>query len=154
MSSVQSLPNAGTWNRPENGTPTLRGTDDRERLNAVSGEASVLIGGGSADQLVGAKGANTFKYEHATDSLSNEPDTIFNFNPKEDEIDVAGVLKNNNITAINIQDEPPKNIGDVQFTHNPFRVSTLTIKVTPEGPNFSVRVDNVKLLPQHVNFFN
>lgn len=154
MSSIQSLPNAGTWNWAHNSLPTLRGTDGREQLNAVSGQASVLVGGGGGDQLVGAKGANTFRYEHATDSLSDEPDMIFNFNPKEDEIDVADMLKENNIAAINIQDESPKNVGDVQIKHDPFGVSTLTIKVSSEGPDFSVRVDNVKLLPKHVNFFN
>jgi len=43
--------------------------------------------------------------------------------------------------------------GDVQLTHE-FGVSTLNIKVNPEGPNFSVRVDGVHLLPQHINFFH
>lgn len=154
MSSVQSLPLINNWTYPENGRPTLRGTDNRERLEAKPGEDSVLIGGGGGDQLVGAKGANTFKYEKASDSPSNDPDTIFNFNPKQDEIDLSDALKENGITAIHIQDEPPKEVGDVQITHNPFGVSTLTIKLTHEGPLFSVRVDNVKLLPKHINFFN
>ena len=154
MSSVQSLPTGGTWNRPENGLPELRGTEGRERLEAQSGEDSVLVGGGSGDQLVGAKGANTFKFEQPTDSLSNDPDTIFNFNPKQDEIDVSEMLKRQGMTAINIQDEPPQNIGDVQVKHDAFGGSTLTIKVNAEGPNFLVRVDSTKLLPAHIKFFN
>lgn len=153
MSSIQSLPPGGTWTQPENSPPVLRGTDQRERLEANRGEASVLIGGGAADQLVGRQGENTFKYEKSTDSLSNDPDTILNFNPKEDEIDVSLVLKDHNISAINIQPGPPVDVGDVQLSHE-FGVSTLNIKVTPEGPNFSVRVDGVNLLPEHINFFH
>ncbi|WP_026137116.1 M10 family metallopeptidase C-terminal domain-containing protein [Pseudomonas sp. CBZ-4] len=153
MSSVQSLPPANNWTHPENSLPVLRGTDDRERLEANPGQDSVLIGGGAGDQLVGAKGANTFKYEKASDSLSDDPDTIFNFNPKQDEIDLSEALKENGITAIHIQDEAPKEVGDVQITHNPFGVSTLTMKLTPEGPLFSIRVDNVKLLPEHIKFY-
>ena len=153
MSSIQSLPTGGTWTHPENSPPTLRGTDQRERLEARRGEPSVLISGGGGDQLVGRQGENTFKYEKSTDSLSDDPDTLLNFNPKEDEIDVSGVLKDNNISAINIQSGPPVEVGDVQLTHE-FGVSTLNIKVNPEGPNFSVRVDGVHLLPQHINFFH
>lgn len=152
MSSIQSLPTGGTWTQPENSPPTLRGTDQRECLEAKRGEPSVLVGGGGADQLVGRQGENTFKYEKSTDSLGDDPDTILNFNPKEDEIDVSGVLKENNISAINIQTGPPVDVGDVQLTHE-FGVSTLNIKVNPEGPNFSVRVDGVNLLPEHINFF-
>ena len=153
MSSIQTLPTGGTWTHPENSPPILRGTDQRERLEAKRGEPSVIIGGGGADQLVGRQGENTFKYEKSTDSLSDDPDTILNFNPKEDEIDVSGVLKDNKISAINIQSGPPVDVGDVQLTHE-FGVSTLNIKVNPEGPNFSVRVDGVNLLPQHINFFH
>jgi hypothetical protein len=153
MSSIESLPTGGTWTHPENSPPTLRGTDQRERLEARRSEPSVLIGGGGADQLVGRQGENTFKYEKSTDSLSDDPDTILNFNPKEDEVDVSGVLKDNNISAINIQSGPPVEVGDVQLTHE-FGVSTLNIKVNPEEPNFSVRVDGVHLLPQHINFFH
>lgn len=154
MSSVQSLPLINNWTHPENSPPVLRGTDNRERLEAKPGKDSVLIGGGGGDQLVGAKGANTFKYEKASDSPSNDPDTIFNFNPKQDEIDVSEVLKENGITAIHIQDAPPKEVGDVQISHNMFGVSTLSVKLTPEGPLFAIRVDNVKLLPGHINFYN
>ena len=153
MSSIQSLPPGGTWTQPENGPPTLRGTDQRETLEAKRGEASVLIGGGGADQLVGRAGENTFKYEKSTDSLSDDPDTILNFNPKEDVIDVSDVLKDHAVSAINIQQRPPEEVGDVQLTYE-FGVSTLNIKVTPDGPNFSVRVDAVELLPQHINFFS
>ncbi|AZE55244.1 extracellular metalloproteinase, serralysin family, putative [Pseudomonas synxantha] len=153
MSSIQSLPTGGTWTQPEDGHPVLRGTDQRERLEARRGEPSVLIGGGGADQLVGRQGENTFKYEQSTDSLSDDPDTILNFNPKEDEIDVSWVLKDHNISAINIQSGPPVDVGDVQLSHE-FGVSTLNIKVAPEGPNFSVRVDGVNLLPEHINFFH
>lgn len=154
MSSVQFLKDGGNWTYPENSLPVLRGTDNRERLEANPGQDSVLVGGGGGDHLVGAKGANTFKYEKASDSLSNEPDTIFNFNPKQDEIDLSEVLQENGITAIHIQDERPRQVGDVQITHSAFGVSTLNIKVTPEGPLFSVRVDNVKLLPEHISFYS
>lgn len=154
MSSVQSFPLINNWTHPENSLPVLRGTDNRERLEAKPGEDSILIGGGGADQLVGAKGANTFKYEKASDSPSNDPDTIFNFNPKQDEIDLSEVMKEKGVTAIHIQDELPKEVGDVQITHNPFGVSTLNVKLTPEGPLFSVRVDNVKLLPEHIKFYS
>ncbi|MRJ23769.1 hypothetical protein FRT60_26130 [Pseudomonas haemolytica] len=153
MSSIQTLPTGGTWTYPENSPPTLRGTDQRERLEANRGEPSVLIGGGGADQLVGRQGENKFKYEKSTDSLSDDPDIILNFNPKEDEIDVSSVLKDSNIAAINIQPGPPVDVGDVQLTHE-FGVSTLNIKVSAQGPNFSVRVDGVNLLPEHINFFH
>ena len=153
MSSIQNLPTGGTWTYPENSSPTLRGTDQRERLEAHRSEPSVLVGGGGADQLVGRQGANTFKYEKSTDSLSDDPDTILNVTPKEDEIDVSSLLKDNNISAINIQPGAPVDVGDVQLSHE-FGVSTLTIKVSPEGPNFSVRVDGVNLLPEHINFFH
>ncbi|EIK73675.1 hypothetical protein PseBG33_2911 [Pseudomonas synxantha BG33R] len=148
MSSIESLPIGGTWTQSE-----LRGTDQRERLEARRGEPSVLVGGAGGDQLVGRQGANTFKYEKSTDSLSDDPDTILNFNPKEDEIDVSLMLKDHAISAINIQPGPPVEVGDVQLSHA-FGVSTLTIKVNAEGPDFSVRVDGVNLLPQHINFFH
>lgn len=154
MSSVQRLPAGGTWTYPENSLPSLGGTDAREELKAKRGEDSVLIGRGGADQLWGAPGKNFFTYERLTDSLSDDPDTIFNFNPKEDDIDVSEVLKQHKIVAINIQDSTPQKVGDVQLIHDGVGVSTLTIKVTPEGPNFSIRVDSVKLLPKHINFFN
>lgn len=173
MSSVQSLPIGGTWTTPENSYPELRGTAAAERLDASSGDTArtagdngsgndvifgagtnIIVGGGGADQLVGSKAVNIFKYENATDSLSNAPDTIFNFDPRKDTIDVSDMLKKGDITAIHIQNEPPKEVGDVQIVHSDFGVSTLNMKVTPEGPLFSVRVDNVKLLPEHINFFN
>jgi hypothetical protein len=154
MSSVQSLPPVDNWTYPENSRPVLRGTDGRERLEAKPGEDSILVGGGGGDQLLGAKGANTFKYEKASDSLSNDPDTILNFNPKQDQIDLSGVLKENGITAIHIQQKLPKEVGDVQITHNAFGVSTLNMKLTPGGPLFSIRVDNVKLMPEHINFYS
>lgn len=182
MSSVQSLPVGGTWTTPENGVPELRGTDASEQLRASSGPTgegggsvingrdhgngqgsdtiigrskTIIIGGGGADQLVGSEASNVFKYENATDSLSNAPDTIFNFNPKYDEIDVSEMLKKSNVTAIHLQNEPPKEVGDVQIVHNNLLgYSTLAIKTASDGPLFFVRVDNVKLLPEHINFFN
>jgi len=154
MSSVQSLPNSGTWTRPENSLPVLRGTDARERLNARPDEASVLVGGGGSDQLVGARGANTFKYEHFTDSTSNDPDTIFNFNPREDKVDLSDMVKNNKIKIIHIRPRAPAEVGDVQLKHSPFGWSTLDMKVNAQGPNFSIRIDNVKLLADHVKFFS
>jgi len=70
MSSIESLPTGGTWTHPENSPPTLRGTDQRERLEAKRGERSVLIGGGGPDQLVGRQGENIFKYEKAPTRLA------------------------------------------------------------------------------------
>ncbi|UII69027.1 M10 family metallopeptidase C-terminal domain-containing protein [Pseudomonas sp. HN11] len=149
MSSVQSLPNAATWNRSENGVPTIRGTDNHERLNAVPDVDPVLLGG-DGDHLIGEKEENIFRFEHPSYTTT----TLFDFNPKAEEIDVADLLKNYNITAIHIQDKYPKNVGDVQFSYDTSGVSTLTIKVSDEGPDFVLHVDNFKLLPQHVNFFN
>jgi len=153
MSSVQTLPAINHWTYPENSRPVLRGTDSRERLEAQRGKDSTLIGGGGGDQLVGAPGANTFKYEKASDSLSNDSDILFNFNPKQDNIDLSEMVKNSGIKIVHVRVGPPKQVGDVQISHSPFGYSTLNMKLTEEGPNFAIRVDNVKLLPAHVKFW-
>ena len=154
MTTYAPLPIGGTWTSPVSHTPVLRGENRAERLVAVPGEASVLIGRGGADHLWGAWGANTFKYEKLSDSSGTNEDVIFNFDPGEDKIDVSKLLKKYRVKEVRIQDEPPEKIGDVQITHSPFGDSRLTIKVRPHGPDFSVRVDAMKLLPEHIDFFS
>lgn len=153
MALVQSFPTINHWTYPENSRPVLRGTDSRERLEAQRGKDSTLIGGGGSDQLVGAPGANTFKYEKASDSLSNDSDIIFNFNPKQDRIDLSEMVKDSGIKIVHVRIGPPQQVGDAHISHSPFGFSTLTMKLTEKGPLFAIRVDDVKLLPAHVKFW-
>ena len=154
MTTYAPLPIGGTWTSPASHTPVLRGGNRAERLVAGPGEGSGLNGRGGAGQLWGALGANTFKDEKRSDSSGTNEDVIFNFDPGEDKIDVSKLLKKYRVKAVRSQDEPPEKIGDVQITHSPFGDSRLTIKVRPHGPDFSVRVDAMKLLPEHIDFFS
>ncbi|NWC92492.1 MULTISPECIES: M10 family metallopeptidase C-terminal domain-containing protein [unclassified Pseudomonas] len=155
---VESLPVGGTWTYPEPSStarPTLRGTDASERLEANRGQDSVIIGGGGGDQLVGHVGRNSFKYEKPTDSLASDPDRIFNFNPKDDRLDLSKMLKKLNITQIKRTEGPPQQVGDMQLTYlRPQEVGVLTIKVTPEGEHFAVHVDGVHLTEKNIKLFN
>ena len=157
MSSVGPLPSGGTWTTPSEpgkGRPTLRGTDAAERLEAKRGENSTIIGGGGGDQLVGNVGRNSFKYEQATDSLASDPDRIFNFNPKDDKIDLSKMLKAQGIKEIRMTEGLPEQVGDVQITYKrPEVVGVLTMKLTPEGENFVVFVDGVHLSENNIRFF-
>ena len=157
MSSVGPLPLGGTLtypSEPGKGRPTLRGTDAPERLEAKRGESSTLIGGGGGDQLVGNVGRNNFKYEQPTDSLASDPDRIFNFNPKDDKIDLSKMLKGQGITEIRMTEGAPEQVGDVQLTYKrPEEVGVLMMKLTPEGENFVVFVDGVNLTEKNIKFF-
>lgn len=155
---VESLPAGGTWTYPEppsTARPTLRGTDASERLEAIRGQDSVIIGGGGGDQLVASVGRNSFKYEKPTDSLASDADRITNFNPKDDRIDVSRMLKKLNITEVKLTEGPPQQVGDMQLAYlRPQEIGVLTIKVTPEGENFAVHIDGVHLTEKNIKLFN
>ncbi|WP_248750756.1 M10 family metallopeptidase C-terminal domain-containing protein [Pseudomonas sp. MWU15-20650] len=158
MSSIESLPVGGTWTYPappSTARPTLRGTDQSERLEAVRGQDSVIIGGGGGDQLVGSVGRNSFKYENGSDSVASNPDRILNFNPKHDRIDVSKMLKHSKITDIKRTDGPPQQVGDMQLTYlRPEEVGVLKIKLEPKGEDFTVYVDGVHLTEKNIKLFN
>ncbi|UFH51105.1 M10 family metallopeptidase C-terminal domain-containing protein [Pseudomonas sp. KNUC1026] len=63
-------------------------------INGVSGN-DIIVGGAGADILTGGKGADVFRYEAITDSYrtatSSLSDTITDFNPSADKIDLAGL---------------------------------------------------------------
>jgi hypothetical protein len=155
MTSYASLPSGGTWTFPRHSPPVLRGTNRAEQLQAKPGEDSILIGRGGGDQLVGAKGVNIFKFEKLRDSSIRDQDIIFNFNPKEDKIDVSQLLKRHKVKMVRFRDDKPKEVGDVQLIRRPaLQASTLNIKVSPTGPDFSVRIDSALLSHSNIKFFN
>ncbi|WP_330211678.1 M10 family metallopeptidase C-terminal domain-containing protein [Pseudomonas sp. AM4(2022)] len=66
--------------------------------------ANRLKGGGGADRLSGGGGADTFVYDHANDSTPDNPDVILDFESGADKIDVSGVLKRANLSALKFVD--------------------------------------------------
>lgn len=70
----------------------------------LSGEAGndILVGGGGYDTLVGGDGADSFAFNSTNDSPWNfdDPtlyDTIYNFNPATDIIDLSGIDANEDV---------------------------------------------------------
>lgn len=148
---VQRLPDGGTWTRTAT-TATLHGTGKAETLEAVRGEPSTIIGRGKGDHLIGHVGPNVFKYLKPTDSLASDPDRIFNFSIRDDIIDLSSMLARLSIKA-NVVKHQPKKVGEVQFTHqHPQGVGVLTMKLTPNGENFTILVHDVELTSAHVKF--
>lgn len=59
-----------------------------------------LTGGGGGDQMRGGDGADTFVYNHASDSTPDNPDTLMDFTSGTDKIDVVGAMKNANTPTL------------------------------------------------------
>lgn len=86
---------ASAWNdvlRGKGGEDVLAG---QGRADTVSGGrgADTVLGGGGADLLTGGRGADTFVLTSATDSgLRRRADTITDFTPGRDQVDLAEVM--------------------------------------------------------------
>ncbi len=87
-----------------NGDDRLEGGAGRDRLEGGNGSDRILggrgsdliIGGGGSDRLTGNGGRDVFAIENLTDGV----DTITDFNPTEDVIDVSGILRSPQFAAV------------------------------------------------------
>ena len=66
---------------------TIRGTSGRDSIVGTSGD-DIIVGGAGADDLQGGAGINVFAYE----SLRDAGDTIGDFVPGKDRIDLSALL--------------------------------------------------------------
>ncbi|BCW90364.1 hypothetical protein sos41_35320 [Alphaproteobacteria bacterium SO-S41] len=73
------------------GIENLIGSSNADTLIGDSG-ANMLTGGGGADVLTGGGGIDAFRYTSATDSTASATDTITDFQPFIDKLDLRGVL--------------------------------------------------------------
>jgi uncharacterized protein len=105
----------GLWKR-------VSGTSGRDVLVGSAGD-DILIGGAAADTLSGAGGVNLFQY----DSVRDAGDTITDFQPGRDQIDLRGLL-----ASIGWSGNDPVAEGLVRLTSD--ASGRAVIQVDADGP--------------------
>jgi Ca2+-binding RTX toxin-like protein len=78
-----------------NGANALSGFAGSDSLTGLGGN-DVLFGGAGQDFLSGGAGADTYLYTAASDSEAGGADTILDFSPGSDRIDLSGIDANSN----------------------------------------------------------
>jgi Ca2+-binding RTX toxin-like protein len=97
-----------------NGANALSGFAGSDSLTGLDGN-DVLFGGAGQDFLSGGAGADTYLYTAASDSQAGSADTILDFTPGSDRIDLSGIDANSN----NGTEEAFTAIGSGAFTGKP-----------------------------------
>jgi Ca2+-binding RTX toxin-like protein len=72
------------------GSLSLLGGAGNDTLTGGSG-ADMIMAGGGRDRLAGGSGADTFRYDSASDSTAAAPDSILDFLPGSDRIDLGRI---------------------------------------------------------------
>jgi hypothetical protein len=72
------------------GSTTLNGAGQFVHLFGSASE-TVFVGGAGTQYMTGGTGANIFKYLAISDSIATHPDTIGNFDPAKDVIDLSAI---------------------------------------------------------------
>jgi Ca2+-binding RTX toxin-like protein len=95
------------------GDDALHGGGGRDRLEGGKGD-DVLSGDGGRDRLIGGAGADTFLFDRTGDSgtTAGSRDTIADFDPTEDIIDLSGI----DAREASQRDNAFSFIGDTAFT--------------------------------------
>jgi hypothetical protein len=87
---------------PTRWTQTYWGTNQQDVLTGRSTTRNTFKGGGGSDLLVGGTGVNVFEYGFSTDGgVSKSGDTILNFTPGKDKIDIKNLLRQAKYQGIN-----------------------------------------------------
>lgn len=76
------------------GNDQLLGGQGNDRLLGQSGQ-DILIGGAGSDRLTGGKHRDMFMFQHLDDAI----DTITDFNPQQDLIDLRGIFQTNEFAS-------------------------------------------------------
>lgn len=77
-----------------------------------------LTGGGGGDRMRGGGGANTFVYNHASDSSPGNPDEIMDFTSGTDTIDVSQALRNAGLSALSFVSNWSGKAGEAILSYN------------------------------------
>lgn len=80
------------------GNDTLLGEDGNDRLIGGAGQ-DMLVGGAGRDTLMGGADADRFVFRLASDSVGTQRDTITDFRPGADLIDLAAIDANGSVTG-------------------------------------------------------
>ena len=104
------------------GNDTLTGNEGNNRLT----------GGRGADKLFGGAGADTFVYQRASDSTAQKPDIIQDFQSGIDKIDLAGVLQEAGLKALNFSERLSGKAGDAVLGQDP-KTGRFTLAVDTTG---------------------
>jgi Ca2+-binding RTX toxin-like protein len=89
-----------------NGADIIFGGSGNDTITG-SNEDDILIGGFGADNLTGSNGSDTFVFLSTNDSRPDQFDTIRDFNPTSDKIDLTGTSIDTDIPPIDANTNEP-----------------------------------------------
>ncbi|MBV9527614.1 M10 family metallopeptidase C-terminal domain-containing protein [Sphingomonas sp.] len=128
------------------GADHLNGADGADHLSGAAGN-DVITGGAAADFLAGNGGSDSFVYTAVSDSTPSAHDTITDFTPGTDKIDLHAIdadVKVSGNQAFTFIDEAAfsKHAGELHVTHPDATHTVLSADVNGDGhADFSITLD-------------